>query len=366
MTKAGLAAALALAWVCTAQAQPTGAPQPAAPPSPHVAVVTNPDWLQKPTLSDMMAVYPSAAAAKAAKGKAVIRCTVSVEGLLHSCSVAAETPANLGFGGAALALAPTMLFKPATRDGKVVEAEVTVPVNFEYQGGRPADSGAPQATILTEMIWAKTPTMKEILSELDKKVGDKFADGKVVFQCVISKGSGELADCTLANASPGMGQFKDVARSLTRKFKADPKLLHQFKDTVRINLAFSFPDMQSESWSQRYLTRPHWVQTISPDPNKATFPEAAAKAGLRTGSALVDCVLDSTGALTNCQTISESTPGVGFGEMAKAIAEVFVANPWTEDGLPADGAHVRMPIRMDYTPPAEAPAAASPTPAAKP
>jgi len=327
---------------------------------------SNPDWLQRPTLDQLTAVYPAAAAAKGAEGRAVIRCVVGVEGLLHDCKVVDESPAGLGFGGAALAVAPTMLFKPATRYGKAVEAEITVPVNFKWPGGG-GDHESPTATVLTEMIWAKTPSMKEILAELDKKVGDKFADGKVVFQCRISTNSGELSECAVANTSPGMAQFKNVANALTHKFKADAKALKQFHNTVRINLAFSFPNMQSEEWNARYLKRPLWVQTISPDANKATFPEAAAKAGLKTGSAVVDCVLNEKGALTQCKVASESTPDVGFGQMAQQIAQVFVANPWTEDGLPADGAHVRMPIQMNYDPPKDAPPAdaapATPPPA---
>jgi TonB family protein len=104
---------------------------------------------------------------------------------------------------------------------------------------------------------------------------------------------------------------------------------------------------------------------VSPDPNQPLFPEAAAKAGLKTGRATVDCALDASGALTKCEVLNESTQGVGFGALAVQIAEVFVANPWDEDGLPVDGAHVRMPIQMNYAPPPDA-SAPSPAPAPKP
>jgi hypothetical protein len=208
--------------------------------------------------------------------------------------------------------------------------------------------------------------MPEIFAELDKKVGDKFADGKVVFQCEVSKKTGRLSACVVLNNSASMAGFLGAARSLTSKFQATTEGLPETKEDVRINLAFSFPDMQSAAWSKRYLTHPIWLRTINPDPNQALFPDAAAKAGLTTGSAIEDCVLDSSGAMTACETISESNPGVGFGEMAKKIAEVFVANPWTDDGLPADGAHVRMPIRMKYAPPADARSGNAPTPATTP
>jgi TonB family protein len=308
----------------------------------------------------MMAIYPTKAGGRGGQG--VIQCIVKTDGLLRDCKIAKESPPGLGFGPAALLLAPSFLMKPALRDGQPVESSVTIPVNFE--GGGSALSG-PSITVVTTPVWDKTPTIPEILAELDKKVGDRFADGKVVFQCTVSRKTGHLSDCITINTSPGMAGFTPAARALTSKFEVDKQFLAAAKNEVRVNLAFSFPDMQSETWSKRYLLHPIWLRTISPDPNQPVFPEDAVKAGLKTGSATVDCVMSASGALTNCTVVSESNPGLGFGEMAKKIAEVFVANPWTEDGLPADGAHVRMPIRMDYVPPAEPPPA-SPTPATTP
>jgi TonB family protein len=328
-------------------------------PAGHAAVVTNPEWLRKPTFDQLMAVFP--AKANGASGLAVIKCIVKTDGLVRACTIQSEKPEGRGFGYSALALAPTFLFKPRLRDGQPVEAEVSIPINFEAQ---PVGATSGQSiTVVTTPMWDKTPTIAEILAELDKKVGDKFADGKVAFQCTVSKNTGHLSDCITINSSPGMAGFTPAARVLTSKFEVDKQYLAAAKNEVRVNLAFSFPDMQSEAWSKRYILHPVWLRTVSPDPSQPLFPEDAAKAGLKTGAATVDCVLSASGALTNCDVVSESTPGLGFGDMAKKIAEVFVANPWTEDGLPADGAHVRMPIRMDYAPPADAPA---PAPAAKP
>ncbi len=254
--------------------------------------------------------------------------------------------------------------KPAMRDGQPVEDEVSIPVNF---GESNAGGSGPPIRVVTTPAWDKTPTVSEILAELNKKVGDKFADGKVVFQCTVTKRTGRLSDCVVINSAASMAGFTGAARALTSKFEVNKEALAKVKEEVRVNLAFSFPDMQSDTWSKRYLVHPVWLNTVSPDPNQPLFPEEAAKAGLKTGKATVDCVLAPGGALTQCEVVSESTPGMGFGALAVRIAQVFVANPWTEDGLPADGAHVRMPIRMDYTPPAEgAPPAEPPTPATKP
>jgi len=342
---------------------------------------TPPDWLKKPSLDDLLAVYPAQAFKKGLNGVAVIKCIVQTTGLTRACSVTKEDHPGMGFGSAALVLSRTFLFRPALREGQPVEAEVSIPVNFVTYGKpddeeeiasgrirRPVPSSPSPTTVLGEAAWSKTPTVSDILSEINKKVGDKFAEGQVVFQCRLDKKSGKLSGCVVANASPGMAQFRGVAKSLIPRFQADPNILASAKGDVLVNLAFAFPDMSSPAWAKRYLTHPTWLRTISADPDKPTFPEQAAKAGLKTGSATVDCVVAPNGALTQCQVISESTPGVGFGPMAQAIAQVFVANPWGEDGLPVDGAHVRMPIQMNYEPPPvpAAPPAPAPTPATKP
>lgn len=315
---------------------------------------TDLEWLSKPTFEQTIAVYPSAANGR--DGSAVIHCWVTTEGLMRSCEVRSESQVGLGFGPAALALAPSFLMKPATKRGLTVEAEISIPVSFVGGGGH---SNGPSYTVLSGTAWSKAPTIAEIRAEIEKKVGDKFADGKVVFQCDVIKKTGQLSDCVIINTSPGMAQFQSVATSLVSKFKADPEAFVDIKNGVKINLAFSFPDMSSTAWSQRRLTRPEWLQTISPDPGQKLFPGEAVAAGLKTGSATVDCLIAASGALTQCITIGESTPGVGLGSMAQKIAQAFVTNPWTDEGLPADGEHILLPIKM-------VDAEANPTPAAKP
>jgi hypothetical protein len=342
-----LSAALVGAWPAAVAAQSAQAP------------MVKPEWLRKPSFDQVATVYP--VNAHGLEGKATILCQVTTLGLLVDCFVANEKPYGYGFGGAALALAPTFLMKPALRDGKPIEAQTTVTIDFQTDGTdsrywQPLNGAAPRAAVLPDMVWLRTPTVAEILAELNKKSSNIPAGGSIIFQCVINKTSGKLASCNVVNVGPGMDQFKGVALALTDKFQADTKTLQSNRDEVRVNLVITIPDTRSDAWANRYLTHPRWIRTISPDVDKATFPEAAASAGLRTGSAIVHCTVTATGGLTHCQAVSESTPNLGFGPMAQQIAEVFVANPWS-DGLPVEGAHVRMPIRMNYTPPRPPPRA---------
>lgn len=350
--KAPLAIALALAWACSAKAQ---------------SVVTNPDWLRKPTTNEMMAVFPAQAMKQGRSGKAVISCTVSTEGLLRDCTVVSETPAGAGFGAAARVLSSSFLMKPATRDGKPIEAKITIPINFTnladpqenengHTGSRIAGNdiagrGAGYDTsntvrVFPVMAWAQAPTVAEIQAALDKKAGDRFADGKIVLQCKVAKKTGALGACTVMNSSPGMTDFAPVARSLTSKFRADPQPLAEVKTEIMVNLTLSFPNMSSELWGKRYLSRTQWIRQPEFDPKEKLFPREAAKAGLKTGSATVDCAIAANGDLTQCAVVNESQPGMGFGDMAKRIAMGFATNPWTDDGVPAEGAHVKLPIQM--------------------
>jgi TonB family protein len=353
---AGLGAATALIFMGHVSAQP----------SPSDIPDTNPDWLKKPSFDDMLYAWPRPALAKGESGIAIIRCIVNKQGLLQDCSVQSEEPLGEGFGAAALALTPTMLFKPATRHGQLTEASVSIPVTFKS----PGKLSIRESFLVPTPFWSKAPNAKEVMAQLEKKVGDKFADGKVVFMCSLSRGSGKIKRCHVVNASEGMAAFKSVGDALTDSFQASPAVLEHIRTwpesaDALVILPFSFPDMTSASWGKRYLSHVQWADIPEASLGHPLFPEEAVKAGIKEGVAAVDCVVADNGSLHDCNVTRESTPGVGLGAMAKTIAEGSAINPWTEEGLPAGGARVVMPIQMTYDPRFAATAAA-PTPAAKP
>jgi TonB family protein len=95
-------------------------------------LTTNPDWLRKPTAADYRAAFPAKAASQGvARGRVVLNCTVTTEGLLGGCAVASEDPASGNFGEAALRIASLYQMRPQTADGRSLRGvKVTMPMTF--------------------------------------------------------------------------------------------------------------------------------------------------------------------------------------------------------------------------------------------
>lgn len=105
-------------------------------------------------------------------------------------------------------------------------------------------------------------------------------------------------------------------------------------------------DAHPDGWGQpaepAEITQPRWLET----PNGADFARHYPRRALereRGGRVVLDCVVAATGRL-GCAIASETPAGWGFGEAALRISESFRMSPLLENGQPAEGGRVRVPI----------------------
>jgi TonB family protein len=109
------------------------APEPQAPPSREIA---EPVVEQQPSAEDFQRVYPDAALRAGVSGSATIRCLVTAEGRMDACAATDETPADSGFGDAAVRLADRIKIAPQDKSGASVaggHVSLNVPFNLPQQ-----------------------------------------------------------------------------------------------------------------------------------------------------------------------------------------------------------------------------------------
>jgi TonB family protein len=127
--------------IVLALAAPDAAPAPPPPPPPapvvstpppgRPSIITRPTYARVPGANEMARHYPGLARVIGVEGRVTLLCSVAATGQLQNCQVDRESPRALGFGEAALNVAPLIRMRPGTVDGVPIDGGmVLVPVLF--------------------------------------------------------------------------------------------------------------------------------------------------------------------------------------------------------------------------------------------
>lgn len=305
------------------------------------AIISNPDWMRKPTAEELMRFWPADSGASSAK--TLITCVVSSRGLLERCAVAYENPKGRGFGGAALAMSAIFVMRPMTVDGfPVGGGQVSIPISFV--GGAQMMAPAEVRTVMRAAPWSSVPTKDQLAQAFPKAAIGRVRSAHVVLRCDLRLDGG-LTGCESVSETPAGQGFTRAAMSLTKDFHVlgDPKAAAA--KGIEIDIPFDFED-PTAAGPPVEVYDPLWLKSVSASGAGKLFPAAAANAGLKVGSAKVACTVAQDGTLKACSVASEDPPGMGFGEAALVIASVMQMNPWSAEGSPVDGAHIVLPIKL--------------------
>lgn len=332
----------------------------ATPAAAAADVIVQPDWLRKPTQEQLMAVWPKGALQVGKKGRGVIDCSVSLQGMLFDCKVAEEDPVGSGFGGAAIALTPQFVMKPATRNGvPFVATHVRIPITFVWPAEMRRQGHIFTNEVIANVNWRAAPSFAQVVAAYPAKARAAGAGGSATLDCRF-KDDGLLSDCSVLGQTPtGMG-FGEAAKSLSSLF-VGPTALKDGSLTkgasVQIPVTFA-PEMLT---SNKPVTgKPKWTAVPSAEDLVGAIPPAAIAAGAKTARVMISCVIAQGGGITDCAVVSEDPPNLGFGAATLGLAKGVRVSIWTAEGLPTIGGGVSVPIRYDIPPPAPAAPPAKP------
>lgn len=211
-----------------------------------------------------------------------------------------------------------------------------------FAAGAVACGGAAYAAVVqTAVSWSEAPSVADIAAAYPAKAKAAGVGGQVTLTCQMGRDA-HPRDCAAVTEKPGGYGFGAAARKLAEKLKADDGSLTG--QNIFIPVSFD-PGVLTGATT---VTKPVWASLPSATDFQATFPKT--ENGVNHVRVVLGCTVEAGGGLGGCAVAQEDPPGQGYGAGALALAAKFRVAPWTLDGAPTVGAHIRLPIRYELTP----------------
>jgi hypothetical protein len=185
----------------------------------HMTQIWEPQWLERPTAAEYQAVRPTSGPGATISGGARIRCDITADGRLAPCMVEKESPAAMGFGQAALTIAPKYRVATTTRAGApIVDGFLRVTFDWRAPPAPPPEG----ARFVTDPVWVSSPTPDRAAKLYPDRAMRMEQTGWAVVQCAIAA-DGRLAQCAVIDEYPLDMGFADAALRLTAFYQAASK-----------------------------------------------------------------------------------------------------------------------------------------------
>ena len=195
----------------------------------------------------------------------------------------------------------------------------------------------------------RAPSVAQVAAAYPARAKAAGVGGQVMLTCEIGRDK-HPKDCAALKEPGGNYGFGAAARKLAETMTVDSA------DIAGRNVFIPVMFDPSVLTGTVMVTQPVWAEKPAIQDFQATFPKT--QNGVNDVRVVLGCTIQADGALGACSIAQEEPAGQGYGAGALELASKFRVTPWSADGSPTIGGHIKLPIHYQLT--AVAPAAAKP------
>ena len=197
-----------------------------------------------------------------------------------------------------------------------------------------------------QTVWAAAPTTADIAAAYPEKAKAAGLAGGATLMCTAAR-DGRMKDCDILGEAPRGQGFGVAARKLA---EAGMRAVGVTKDAqVKVDLSFPAELARGESLN---VKTPIWTALPSVTEIQAAVPKT--EGGANNARVTLVCEVQAGGLLSGCVVDREEPAGQGFGPAILTLAPKFKVGLISAEGMPTVGGKVRVPVRFDLKPVAQA------------